>query len=71
MFKEGDRDCCIRVAGLAEIVKNKEIKTKLARHCDFFSEHWENVDDPNYTLLEIRPSEVTHVTPDKTTHFRL
>jgi len=71
VFKKGNRDCCIRVAGLAKIVKDKETKTKLARHCDFFSKHWEKVDDPNYTLLEIRPYEVTHVTPDKTTHIRL
>jgi general stress protein 26 len=71
VFKKGDRDCCIRVTGLAKIIKDKLVKAKLARHCDFFSKHWESVDDPNYTLLEIFPSEATYVTPDKTTHAKL
>ena len=71
VFKKGDRDCCIRVNGLAKIIKDKQVKTKLARHCDFFSKHWKNVDDPNYTLLEIFPSEATYVTPDKTTRVKI
>jgi general stress protein 26 len=71
VFKKGDRDCCIRVTGLAKIIKDKLVKAKLARHCSFFSEHWESVDDPSYTLLEIFPSEATYVTPDKTTHVKL
>jgi general stress protein 26 len=71
LFKEGDRNCCLRVAGLAHIVEDKETKAKIASHFDSFSRHWENVDDPNYTLLEVRPSEVTYVRPDKTIHMRI
>ena len=71
VFKKGDRDCCIRVTGLAEMIKDKLVKTKLARHCDFFGKHWESIDDPSYTLLEIFPSEVTYVTPDKITRTKL
>jgi len=71
MFKKGDRDCCVRVTGLAKMIKGKLVKTELARHCDFFSKHWESVDDPNYTLLEIFPSEATYVTLDKTTRIKL
>lgn len=71
MFKKGDRDCCIRVTGLAKIIEDKLVKAKLARHCDFFSKHWESIDDPSYTLLEIFPSEATYVTPDKTTRTKL
>lgn len=70
-FKEKNRDCCLRVTGLAKIVKDKETKAKIASHCDFFSEHWKSVDDPGYTLLEVCPSEVTYVKPDKTTHMRI
>ncbi len=71
MFKKGDRDCCIRVTGLAKIIEDKLVKAKLASHCGFFSKHWESVDDPSYTLLEIFPSEATYVTPDKTTRTKL
>ena len=71
VFKKGNRDCCIRTTGLARIVKDKLVKTKLAKHCSFFSKHWKSVDDPNYTLLQIFPSEATYVTPDNTTHVKL
>jgi general stress protein 26 len=45
----------------------------MARHCDFFSEHWESVDDPNYTLLEVCPTEVEYLRPGEITarKFRL
>jgi general stress protein 26 len=70
-FQKQNTDCCIRVTGLTKIIKDKQIKTKLARHCDFFSKHWKDTDDPNYTLLEIIPSEATYVTPQKTTKTKL
>ena len=69
-FKEKDQDCCLRVLGVAKIVKDRAIKTKLAEHLPFFKEHWKNSDDPNYTLLEIRPREVECVTPDETLHVK-
>jgi general stress protein 26 len=71
VFKKGDRDCCIRVTGLAKIVKDKLVKAELARHCDFFSKHWESVDDPSYALLEIFLSEAIYVAPDKATRIKL
>ncbi len=71
LFKKKDLDCCLRVTGLAEIVKEEIVKKKLAEHCDFFSLHWESVEDPNYTLLQILPSEALYVTPEKTTHIEL
>jgi len=70
-FTEENKDCCIRVTGLAKTIKDRHVKTKLAQHCEFFSKHWKNVDDPNYTLLEILPSEAKYVTPEKTIRIRL
>ena len=71
LFSEGDKNCCIRVAGIAKIIKDKETKAKIARHCDFFSEHWKSVDDPDYTLLEICPAEIECVTPEKITRMKV
>jgi len=71
VFQEDDMDCCIRVAGQAKIIKDKEMKAKIAEHCDFFSKHWESVDDPDYTLLEICPNEIEIVRPDKTTRMKI
>jgi len=71
LFKEKDRDRCIRVAGLAKIIRDKETKGKIARHFDSFSKHWESVDDPNYTLLEMCPAEIEYVRPDKTSRMKI
>jgi general stress protein 26 len=71
LFKEGDMDCCIRVGGLAKIIKDKATRAKIAKHCAFFSEHWESVDDPNYTLIEICPTQVGYVSPEKTLCVKL
>ncbi|MCK4432353.1 MAG: pyridoxamine 5'-phosphate oxidase family protein [Methanomicrobia archaeon] len=62
-LQEGDKECYVRVAGMAKIIKDRETKETIARHCDFFSKHWEDVDDPNYTLIEIRPIEVEYLGP--------
>ncbi len=70
LFKEADEDCCIRVSGLAHIIRDRETKAKIAKHCDFFSKHWKGVDDPDYTLLEIRPAGITYVSPDKITSVK-
>jgi len=54
LFEEGVHHGYIRAAGFAKIVEDKETKDKVARHCDFFTEHWESFDDSNYTLLELK-----------------
>jgi general stress protein 26 len=71
IFRKNNLDCCLRITGLAEIVKDQIIKKKLAEHCDFFSLHWESAEDPNYALLQIIPHEALYVTPEKTTHIEL
>ena len=71
LFKKKDLDCCLRIIGLAEIVQELNVKKKLAEHCDFFSLHWQSVEDPNYALLQIIPHEALYVTPEKTTYTEL
>ena len=71
IFKKRNRNCCLRVTGLAKIIKDRQIKAKLAKHCNFFSKHWKSVDDPNYALLQIIPSEITYVTPEETKRMKL
>lgn len=70
-FREGDEDCCMRVAGSAEIVKDTQTKAKLARRCDFFNKHWKDVNDPNYTLLLVNPAEIVIVAPQETTRMKV
>ncbi len=69
-FKEKGQDCCLRVLGAMKIVRSKKVKAKLAAYLPFFNEHWKKADDPNFTLLEIRPREVECVTPEETLHLK-
>jgi len=51
----------VRVSGMAKMIKDRKTKVKVADHCDFFTRHWKNVDDPNYTLIEIYPKEIEYI----------
>jgi len=63
LFEEGEYHGYIRAAGFAKIVSDRETKVDVAKHCDFFSKHWESPDDPNYTLLELKPNEIEYLRP--------
>jgi len=65
LFEEGGRQGYIRAAGFAKIIKDRETKVRVAKHCDFFCEHWESPDDPNYTLLELKLNEIEYLRPDE------
>ena len=63
VFDEGEHHGYIRAAGFAKIISDKETKVKVAKHCDFFTKHWESPDDPNYTLLELKLNEIEYLRP--------
>jgi len=63
LFEEGEHTGYIRAAGSAKIISDRETKVKVAKHCDFFSRHWKSLDDPNYTLLELKPNEIEYLRP--------
>jgi len=63
LFDEGKHHGYIRAAGFAKIISDRETKVKVAKHCDFFSEHWKSPDDPNYTLLELKLNEIEYLRP--------
>jgi len=63
LFEEGEHQGYIRAAGFAKIIRDREAKTKVAKHCDFFNEHWESPDDPNYALLELKLDEIEYLRP--------
>jgi general stress protein 26 len=73
LFNEGEHNGYIRAVGSAKMIMDKETKIKVAKHCDFFDKHWKSPDDPNYTLLELKLSEIEYLRPDEdiTRKFRL
>lgn len=65
LFEEDENQGYIRAAGLASIIKDKETKAKVAKHCHFFSEHWKSPDDPKYTLIELKLNEIEYLRPNE------
>lgn len=65
LFEEGGHHGYIRAAGFAKNITDRETKVKVAKHCDFFSEHWKSPDDPNYTLLELKLNEIEYLRPNE------
>ncbi len=70
LFKD-DPESCARISGIAELVKDRKTRTRLAKHCPFFVEHWKDVDDHNFALLRIVPTEVFLVRPNMMKHETL
>jgi len=60
-IKKGESEGYVRAAGLAKIVQDRKTKERLAKHCDFFSEHWKGSEDPNYTLIELKLAEIEYL----------
>jgi len=72
-FDEEGHQGYIRAAGIAKIIADRQTKVKVAKHCDFFSEHWKSLNDPNYTLLELKLNEIEYLGPNEeiATKFKL
>jgi general stress protein 26 len=70
-FREGDIGVYVRVSGIANIIDDQNAKERIANHIDFFSEHWDSFDDPNYTLLEIVPKEIEYLRGDEVRSYNL
>jgi len=65
LFEERGNHGYVRAAGFAKIIKDRETKIRVAKHCDFFSEHWKSPDDPDYTLLELNLNEIEYLRPNE------
>jgi len=70
-FDENGEDCCIRILGKAQIIRDKETKTSIAKRIGFFNNYWSSPEDPDFTLLEILPDELQYVAPSGMKQFRL
>ena len=67
----GENEGYIRGAGKARIIEEKEMKDSIALRCEYFSNHWKGLNDPNYTLLEIEMEEIEYMEPGGGSVFAL
>ena len=53
----------VRAEGIAQIVRNREKKLKIGLQSSVFGTHFEDVDDPKYTLMEISLKRIEYLRP--------
>lgn len=70
-FDKNGEDCCIRILGKAQIIKDKETKASIAKRIGFFNNYWSSPEDPDFTLLEILSDELQYIAPSGMKRFRL
>jgi len=64
MLPKGKNLGYLRCAGTAKIVASKKTKMQVAKGIPYLKEHWKKgVDDPNFTLLEIKPKRAEYMRP--------
>lgn len=54
LLKEGEAEGTIRIGAVAEIVRDRETKARIAPKFPFFSQFWKSIDDPTCALLEFK-----------------
>ena len=64
-LEKGDKHGYVRATGLAKTIKDRVKRTRIAEHCDFFSDFWESPDDPDFTLIELSVNEIEYLRPDE------
>ncbi|MBU0595386.1 pyridoxamine 5'-phosphate oxidase family protein [Candidatus Bipolaricaulota bacterium] len=53
----------IRIAGVAAIVSDPAVRTKIGEKIPFLKEHWSGSDDPSFCLIRITRVEVEYLKP--------
>lgn len=66
-LKKGEHSGYVRASGRAEIVLDKETRMKIAERCEYYKKYWDDLDDPTYTLLEIKIEELEYLKPGEMT----
>lgn len=62
-LEKGENRGYIRGAGLAQIIKDRETRAKIAKQCSFFSDYYGSSEDPNYTLIQLKITEIEYLRP--------
>jgi general stress protein 26 len=53
----------VRFSGIAIIVSDKQTKVRIAENCPYFRDHWQDTNDPQFTLLEIKAAGIDYLKP--------
>lgn len=63
LLQEEKNSGYIRGAGKCKIIKDKNVKDKMAEKIPYFNDYWETPDDPTFGLLKIELNEIEYLKP--------
>lgn len=63
LLEKGERKGTIRAECVAQIVKNKDVKIDVFNNISFAKEFWESPEDPNYTVIRLKPVSFEYMKP--------
>ena len=63
LLEKGERKGTIRAECVAQIVKNKDVKADVFNNISFAKEFWESPEDPNYTVIRLKPVSFEYMKP--------
>ena len=64
LLEKGDRKGTIRAECVAQIVKDKDVKAHVFNTISFAKEFWKSPDDPNYTVIKLKPISFEYMKPE-------
>ena len=62
-FGEEGKSGSLRLAGIAEVVKDRATREKVAGTVEWFNVFFKSADDPGFTLLEVHPKAAEYMRP--------
>ena len=71
LFEKGERKGTIRAECQAQILQDKEVKTDIFKNIPFAKEFWKNPEDPNFTVIALRPKSFEYLKPGSMEAMRI
>jgi len=63
LLEKGDRKGTIRAECITQIVEDKDVKSDVFHNISFAKEFWKSPEDPNYTVIELKPASFEYMKP--------
>jgi uncharacterized pyridoxamine 5'-phosphate oxidase family protein len=71
LVEEGEKQGTIRAECIAKIVEDLKLKTTVFTKAPFMKEFFKTPSDPNYALVELKPTKFEYMRPDSIEAIRV
>ena len=64
LLEKDERKGTVRAECFAQIVEDKDVKADVFNNISFAKEFWKSPDDPNYTVIKLKPISFEYMKPE-------